>query len=62
VVMRAENKASKGDISGALAELETLPQVIRVFAEPWMIKAHARLSAVEASRRLVTDAFAGIGK
>ena len=62
VVMRAENKASKGDISGALAELETLPQAVRALAEPWMIKAHARLAAIEASRRLATNAFAGIGK
>jgi hypothetical protein len=62
VVMRAENKASKGDISGALAELETLPQAVRALAEPWMIKAHARLAAIEASRRLDTNAFAGIGK
>jgi hypothetical protein len=62
VVMRAENKASKGDIPGALAELETLPQAVRVLAEPWMTKAQARLAAVAAARQLATDAFAGIGK
>jgi len=62
VVMRAENKASKGDISGALAELETLPQAVRALAEAWMTKAQAHLAAVAASRRLATDAFASIGK
>jgi len=61
-VMRAENKASKGDISGALAELETLPQAVRDLAEAWMTKAQARLIAFAASRRLATDAFASIGK
>jgi hypothetical protein len=62
VLMRVENKASKGNISGALAELETLPQAVHALAEPWMTKAQARSAAIEASRRLATDAFAGIGK
>jgi hypothetical protein len=62
VVTRAETKTFKGDISGALAELETLPPDVRASAEPWIKKAQTRLAAVESSRRLATDALAGLRK
>jgi hypothetical protein len=60
VVTRAENKASKGNLSGAVTELETLPPDVRASAAPWMNKAQARLAAIEASRRLAADAMAGL--
>jgi hypothetical protein len=62
VVTRADNRASKGNLSGAIAELETLPPDMRAPAAPWISKAQARLAAIEASRRLAADAMAGLSK
>jgi hypothetical protein len=62
VVERIEIKAGKSDITGALAELATLPPAARAPAAGWMEKAQARSAAVEASRRLAADALAGLSK
>jgi hypothetical protein len=62
IVARAETKTSKGDVSGALAELETLPPAVRALAGAWMKKAQGRLAAVESSRRLATEALAGLSQ
>jgi hypothetical protein len=60
VLTRLELKAGQGDITGALAELNSLPSTIRAPAEAWMKKAQARIAAVEASRRLSADALSGL--
>jgi hypothetical protein len=62
VVERIEIKAGKSDITGALAELATLPPAARAPAAGWMEKAQARSAAVEASRRLTADALAELSK
>ena len=62
VVSRAEAKAARADLAGALAELGELPAAARAPAEPWIDKAQARAAALEASRRLAADALAALGK
>ena len=62
IVARAETKTSKGDVSVALAELDTLPPAVRAPANAWMKKARGRLAAVESSRRLATEALAGLSQ
>jgi hypothetical protein len=62
VVSRAEAKAARADLAGALAELGELPAAARAPAEPWIKKAQARAAALEASRRLAADALAALGK
>lgn len=62
IVARAEAKAARGDISGAVIELAQLPPDTRVPAESWIERAQARTAALDASRRLAADALAGLGK
>ena len=62
VVSRAEAKAARADLAGALAELAQLPAAARAPAEPWIKQAQARAAALEASRRLAADALAALGK
>ncbi len=62
VVSRAEAKAARADLAGALAELGELPAAARAPAEPWIKQAQARAAALEASRRLAADALAALGK
>jgi hypothetical protein len=62
IVARIEFKAMHADLTGALAELATLPPTARAPAEAWIKQAQARAAALEASRRLVADALAGLSK
>jgi len=62
VISRAEAKAARADLAGALAELAELPAAARAPAEPWIKQAQARAAAVEASRRLAADALVALGK
>jgi hypothetical protein len=62
VISRAQGKASRGDLAGAVAELNTLPANVRAPAEDWIKQVEARDVALNASRRLVTDALAALGK
>jgi hypothetical protein len=62
VVSRAEMKVSKGDLAGAVVELESLPAAARAQADAWIKKARGRFAAMEASRRLAADALAGLSK
>jgi hypothetical protein len=61
-VARVEVKAARGDVGGALAELSTLPPQVRAPAEAWMKKVETRAAALDASRRLASDALAGLAK
>jgi hypothetical protein len=62
IMARIEVKASKADLSGALAELADLPPAGRAPARAWIEKAQARSAAVESSRRLAAEALAGLSK
>ena len=62
IVSRAEFKVSHGDVAGALADLARLPAPAQAPAEAWIAKAKARTAAIDASRRLASDALAGLGK
>jgi len=62
VISRAQAKAARSDLAGAVAELNALPANVRAPAEDWIKKAEARNAAVNASRRFVADALAALGK
>jgi hypothetical protein len=62
VVSRAQAKAARSDFTGALAELNALPATVRAPAEDWIKKVEARNAAMDASRRVVADALAALGK
>jgi hypothetical protein len=62
IVARIEVKAARADLTGALAELEQLPAIVRAPAEPWIAKAQARATAVTTSRRLAADALSAVVK
>jgi hypothetical protein len=62
VIVRAELKATRGDVSGALAELGTLPAAVTAPAAAWMTSARQRVAAVEAVRKLSLGALAALGK
>src|SRR5438094_378973 len=62
ILARSEAKSSRGDISGALAEMAQLPPQAREPAEAWIKRAQAATAARDASRRLSAEALAGLGK
>src|SRR5262245_43870032 len=62
IVARSEAKASRGDLAGAVTELAQLAPNARAPAEAWIKSAQARIAAIDASRRLASDALAGLGK
>jgi hypothetical protein len=62
IVARAESKASRSDIAGAVSELTQLPPDARAPAEAWIRSAQARIAAIDASRRLAADALSGLAK
>jgi hypothetical protein len=59
---RAQHKAGRGDLPGAVAELrEALPSP-SADARAWIEKAQARTTAVESSRKLAASALAGLSR
>jgi hypothetical protein len=62
VVARSEARAARGDLAGAVAELAQLPPNARAPAEAWVKSAQARIAAIDASRRLASDALSGLSK
>jgi len=62
IVARSEAKAARGDLAGAVAELAQLAPNARAPAEAWIKSAQARIAAIDASRRLASDALAGLSK
>jgi hypothetical protein len=62
VMARAEAKAAHGDLSGALAELGSLPAPVRAPAQGWMKKAEAQIAALAAARALADNAVGALGK
>jgi hypothetical protein len=62
VIARAEIKAGRGDVAGALVEIESLPAPIRTPAQAWIDSAQARTAALAASRAFAADALAALAK
>jgi hypothetical protein len=61
IIVRAQFKASRGDLDGALMELAKLPAPVRAMAQAWIGKVEARMAALAASRKFVADALAALG-
>jgi hypothetical protein len=61
VIARADVKATRGDIAGAVAEIDKLPDKIRAPASGWISTARARLAALEAARQLSIHALQALG-
>jgi hypothetical protein len=59
---RAAAKAHRGDIGGALAEVERLPPAAEAPAADWIKAAQARVAAIDAARKLVATSLAALGK
>jgi hypothetical protein len=62
VIARAEVKATQGDLSGAVADLKTLPENVRAPAQNWIRKADAQIAAIGAARSLAENAIGVLGK
>ncbi len=60
ILSRIELRAAQSDIAGALTELNKLPAAARAPASDWIAKAQARGKAIEAGRRLATDAVSAL--
>jgi hypothetical protein len=59
---RAAAKAHRGDIAGALAEVERLPPAAKASAADWIKAAQARVAAIDAARKLLATSLAALGK
>ena len=62
VIARAELKATRGDIAGALADLERLPEPVRAPAAGWIAAAKARLAALDSAKTLAANALAALAR
>ena len=62
VVARAELKATRGDITGALADIEGLPEEVRKPAASWIEAAKKRVAAVSAARNVAGNALEALAK
>ena len=61
MIARADAKATRGDIAGALAEIDKLPDKVRAPASGWVSTARARLAALDAARQISTHALQALG-
>jgi hypothetical protein len=61
-IARARAKAGRGDMAGALAELDRLPAAAKAPAAAWMKAAQARMAAVDSARQLFAASLAALGK
>jgi len=59
---RASAKAHRGDIAGALAEVERLPPPSQAPAADWIKAAKARTAALDAARQLAASSLAALAK
>jgi hypothetical protein len=59
---RAGAKSHRGDIAGALAEVERLPLSVQAPAADWIKAAKARTAALEAARQLAANSLAALAK
>jgi hypothetical protein len=61
-IARAKAKAGRGDIAGALAEVERLPPAAKTLAADWMKAAQARIAAIDSARQRLAASLAALGK
>jgi hypothetical protein len=61
MITQADVKATRGDIAGALAEIDKLPAKVRAPASGWISTARARLAALDAARHISTQALQALG-
>lgn len=61
VVARIEAKLSRGDLAGALADFDRLPESARAVGASWAADARARAEAEAALRQLSVEAAAALG-
>jgi hypothetical protein len=59
---RAGAKAHRGDIAGALAEVEKLPPTAQAPAGDWIKAAKARTAALDAARQLAANSLTALAK
>jgi hypothetical protein len=59
---RAGAKAHRGDIAGALAEVEKLPPAAQAPAADWIKAAKARTAALDAARQLAANSLTALAK
>jgi hypothetical protein len=62
VIARAELKATRGDIAGALADLERLPEPVRAPAAGWIAAAKARIAALDSAKKLAANALEALAR
>jgi hypothetical protein len=62
VIARVGTKLHRGDIAGALAEVERLPQPVKAPGADWIKAAKARTTAIEAARQLAANSLATLAK
>jgi hypothetical protein len=62
LIARAELKATRGDIAGALADVERLPEQVRAPAAAWIEAAKSRIAAVEAAKKLAANALEALAR
>jgi hypothetical protein len=62
VITRADVKATHGDLSGALAEIASLPPAVRAPAQGWSARVEARNAALAAARDLAEGAVGALAK
>jgi hypothetical protein len=60
ILARIEQRAARGDIAGALAEIAKLSPAARGPLQGWMTKVETRNKAVDASRRIAADAMTAL--
>src|SRR5262249_48294938 len=60
MIARTELKASRTDMSGALADFAKLPPEVRTAADVWLKKAEGREAAITLARKINTDALAAL--
>jgi hypothetical protein len=60
ILARIEQKAAKGDVAGAQVEIAKLPAAAKAALQPWLARVAARDQAIEAGRRLLTEAVAAL--
>jgi hypothetical protein len=60
VVARAENKLGRGDLAGALAEVERLPEAGKVAASGWIVAAKLRVDAERIVRQITDTTLSGV--
>jgi hypothetical protein len=58
VVARAETKLERGDLAGAIKEIEALPEPTRAKASAWLARAQQRLATSELVDKLVKETLA----